>query len=349
MRHVWASDFAPAEAFEVPWARVAQAPGKLAELQAAGLRKLRIERAQPFDGPGFRVWIASECHQVTGSFKVRGALWALREARDRGESAVVAASAGNHGAGVAYAAQVLRMHATVVVPMHAAQTKLAAMRSDWVQVLQVDGGYDEAEARARELARARGQSFLSPYDDEAVVLGNGVTIAFELVEQLGRVADTVLCPIGGGGLASGLAWGLGYLSEDRGFHQRRVWAAQSELSAAFALSMERRVAIEQLPCPEPTLAEGLEGGISPNAFQRAAACVRGVSVASEDQIAHAMVGLASHLGLGVEGSAAVALCPLLDSSTELALAGDVVVMVSGSNVDPATLKRAEQLAAARRP
>lgn len=306
----------------------------------AGLTPVSLVRASCWDRSGVsdsrRVWLALECLQVTGSFKVRGALCAMAEAKRKGERSVVAASAGNHGAGVAFAARVLGMEATVFVPETAPERKIRAMTVGGVTVRRVAGSYDEAEARARAFSDERGLWFVSPYDDDLVVLGNGASLGFEIVRALGRVPDWVVCPIGGGGLATGISWAM---MGERGSGRRRVWTVQSEVSPAFANSLELGRAVERLNPEDATLAEGLEGGISKGGFARAAGVVAGVSVVGEQQIETAMAAMWSEFGLRVEGSAAVALAPILSTELIGSLGGDVVVVVTGRNVDEEVFRR----------
>jgi hypothetical protein len=154
-----------------------------------------------------RVWLALEALQVTGSFKVRGALVALEANRGRGH--VVAASAGNHGAAVSYAGSVLGVPATVCVPRTAPRAKRDRIAQYGAElVVAASDNYDDAEALAKELAVSRGAAFVSPYDDVDVVLGNGVSLGFEIVRALAGLPERLLVPFGGGGLATGLAWAL---------------------------------------------------------------------------------------------------------------------------------------------
>ncbi len=282
---------------------------------------------------GARVWAALESLQVTGSFKVRGALLALSRLAARGEKRVVAASAGNHGAGVAYAANVLGVDATIVVPKTAPEAKRDRITRYGAELIVADvDGYDAAEHQARELAKKMNAPFVSPYDDVVIVAGNGASLAYEIESALGHAPDVVLAPFGGGGLATGLACAL---------PKTRVFGAQSEASPAFAMSIERGAAVETL-APKPTLADGLEGGISSAAFARARAVVAGVAVVTERAIGAAMAAAYRSLGVMVEGSAAAALAPLLEQSLPREVApkkadGDLVVIVTGRNVDRARL------------
>lgn len=314
-----------------------------------------------------RVWLALESMQVSGSFKVRGALLALeatlvawrrdpRSAPRRRE--VVAASAGNHGIGVALAARTLGVSATVVVPSGAPQAKTDKIAAYGATVVRSESaGYDGAEAEAIALARSRGVPFISPYDDVDVIVGNGGSLAFEIVRALGRVPEVVLAPIGGGGLATGLACALALeVTRTSSSVRPEVWGVQSEASPAFAMSLERGAAVAELP-PTETLAEGLEGGIPERAFARARAVLAGALVTTEEEIARAMKHAYRELGLVLEGSAAAALTPVLAPAPHLGPGGeraaqdafatmdaprtprDVVCVVTGRNVDPERLTR----------
>jgi threonine dehydratase len=307
-----------------------------------------------------RVWLALECLQITGSFKVRGAFTGAGRLRTRGASRVVAASAGNHGAGLAFVAPHVGIAATIVVPKTAPRKKVDAIRAtggDSVTLIEHGAGYDEAEAYAKDLAQKSGDPFLSPYDDVDVISGNGATLAAEIVDELTRHKDgvmtepaVILAPFGGGGLATGLACGLAHALGEAYGEKRRVWGVQGDRSPAFALSLEQGAAVTSLPAVD-TLADGLEGGIAEKAFARAAGVVAGVVVVSEDAIAQAMRVAFRELGLAIEGSAAAALAPVLSGlpeeiaadvrkdGGEAETAGDVVVVLSGRNVDPDRLMR----------
>lgn len=301
---------------------------------AARLRPCSLVRIVEADGrAGARVWAALESLQVTGSFKVRGALLALSRLKESGVTKVVAASAGNHGAGVAYAANVLDIDATVVVPKNAPENKRDRIARYGAElVLSAGDGYDAAEAEARALAAKLGAPFVSPYDDVAIAAGNGASLAYEIETALGRAPEVVIAPFGGGGLATGLACAL---------PKTKVFGAQSEASPAFALSLERNQAVETLE-PKPTLADGLEGGISRTAFERARAVVAGVAVVSERAIGAAMAAAYRSLGVTIEGSAAAAVAPLLEQKLPRELApstpdSDLVLVITGRNVDRARL------------
>jgi threonine dehydratase len=320
---------------DLEWARMAvRGTDKLA--RSPLLRVEWLDR-RAHDSGDVRVWLALECLQFTGSFKVRGALSALGRLRSRGFSRVVAASAGNHGAGVAAVAKHIGMEATVVVPETAPRKKVNAIRAAGASIVEHGNGYDAAEAHAMVLADERGDPFLSPYDDIDVIAGNGGTLANDIVDVL--EPTIVLAPFGGGGLATGLACGLAHALGEAYGEQRRVWGVQGERSPAFALSLEQGAAVTSLP-PAQTIADGLEGGIATRAYERAAGVCAGVVVVTEDQIEDALRVAFRDLGLVIEGSAAAALAPVLAGlPNEICHEGDVVVVLSGRNVDPERVMR----------
>lgn len=310
---------------------LAEARALSARFPEARLRPCSLARLPEADDRAkARVWVALESLQVTGSFKVRGALLALSRLAARGVKRVVAASAGNHGAGVAYAANVLDMDATVVVPRGAPEAKCAKIAGYGAElVVAASEGYDAAEREAITLAKKSAAPFVSPYDDLAVLAGNGASLGYEIEDALGHAPATVIAPFGGGGLVTGLACAL------RGSH---VYGVQSEASAAFAMSLERGRAVETLDASEPTLADGLEGGIAHAAFERARAVCAGVVVVSEHELSAAMAAAYRSLGITIEGSAAAAIAPLLHAELPAPLRGtdpdaDLVVVVTGRNVD----------------
>jgi threonine dehydratase len=314
----------------------AVAPPTAAELDAAA--EAVAERlaptplvAAPALGDG--VWLKLESQHPTGSFKVRGAVAALGALPDG--AAVVTASAGNHGLGVAWAATVLGRRATVVVPETASPAKLAALEAFDAEVVRHGPSYDEAEAHALELAE-RGAVYVSPYNDARVIAGQS-TIGPELAEQLPGAGEiTVVCPLGGGGLSSGL--GL-WASTHPG---ARVTAVESERSPAFRAALDAGgiVPIE----PEPTLADGLGGNLEPGSvtFALVRDHVAQVTVAREPELEDAVRFMVTATGLVVEGAAAAAVAAVRAGRVE-AGEGPVVVVVSGRNIARARL--AELLAA----
>src|SRR5947209_10505080 len=202
---------------------------------------------------GADISLKLECYQPTGSFKVRGATAAISqlapEERLRG---VVTASAGNHGLGVAYAAARLGVRATVVVPDNATEAKVAALQRFPIELLRGGPSYDTAERMALDLARERDYTFVSPYNDPWVIAGQG-TIGVELLEDEPHL-DTVLVPVGGGGLISGIGSWLKCVNPDI-----QVIGVQSTASPAMERALKAGKLVEI--GIEPTLADGLAANI----------------------------------------------------------------------------------------
>jgi threonine dehydratase len=320
-----------------------------ARFPAAALRPLTVVRARELDaraGGDTRVWLAVEAMQVTGSFKVRGALVALDALRERASAGgalpqVVSASAGNHGAGLAYAAKLLGIRATVFVPTSTPRAKRDRIAAYGAEIrLGPTDSYDDAEAAALAHAAREGARYLSAYDDLDIVAGNGASLGYEITRALGRVPDAVLAPLGGGGLATGLACALADEAGEALGAVRRVWGAQSAACPAFARSLAEGTVYERLVADGDTLADGLEGGISRAAFARVASVAAGVNVVTEASIARAIAFAVRELGLVIEGSAACALAPILEGLPLPLAGGDVVVVLTGRNIDRERIDRA---------
>lgn len=286
-----------------------------------------------------RLWLKLETVQHTGSFKVRGALSRLASlSYDEREGGVIAASAGNHGLGLAWAGARLCIPVRVVVPRIAPAIKregIAALGAE-LRVAPVDG-YDEAEEAARREAERSRRVYVSPYDDPWVAAGNGSTLGLEILEDLPN-ADLVVAPVGGGGLLAGL--GAARIAAESGV---RLIGVQSEVSPVMRRSLERGEAIERFAAA-PTLAEGLEGGVSPSAFARVREVVERVDLVSEAEIAVAMLRARDELGFVVEGSAATTLAWAARFLDDEPGEGAVIAVLTGRNVDQEAFDRVEELA-----
>jgi threonine dehydratase len=275
------------------------------------------------------VWLKFECFQLTGSFKLRGALNALQLLGARGAN-VVTASAGNHGLGVARAAALLNAEATVVVPETASPAKVEALRHSGAELVQVGKDYDAAEAAGIQLARERGVPFISPYNDPAVVAGGG-TIALEILEDL-PTASTLVVPAGGGGLIGGVATAAHGVDPEI-----QIYGVQSEASPALhaALSAGRLVSVEV----QDSLADGLAGNVEHGSitFDLLTNHVRDVVLVSEEDIAAAMHWLLLNEHVLVEGSAAVGVAAVFQR--KLHPGGPLVVILTGRNVASSVLSK----------
>ncbi|MHB1583087.1 MAG: threonine ammonia-lyase [Acidimicrobiales bacterium] len=280
----------------------------------------------PLLGPG--VWLKLETLQPTGSFKVRGGLAAVAAAQRRQPGTpLVAASAGNHGLGVAYAADRLGADATVVVPRHASEAKVRALAAYDVELVRDGDGYDEAERSAMAIAEANGGRFVSPYNDPDVIAGQA-TVATELLAQLPDLT-TVVVPVGGGGLVSGIA----LATEGTGV---RIVGVEPDvnrtMSAAIAAGEAVPVAVGE------TIADGLAGNLEPGSVTVAIVVRHGVTMVSvsEEQIRTAIRFLAVEHGLVAEGAGAAATAAVF-SGRFRAAAGTIAVLVTGRNIDPVLL------------
>jgi threonine dehydratase len=272
---------------------------------------------------GTDVWLKLECFQHTGSFKLRGALNALMALPAR--QPVITASAGNHGLGVARAAELLGMRATVIVPESASPAKVDALRASGADLRLIGQTYDEAEAAALELARAGDVQFVSAYNDRLVIAGGG-TLALEIVADAPEV-QSVLVPAGGGGLISG----VGIAADGR-----TVVGVQSVASPALhaAFTTGARVSVDV----RESLADGLAGNVEEGSItlELMRRHVQTMLLVDESEIAQAMRWLLEHEHVLVEGSAAVGVAALLGGFRP---AGPVAVVLTGRNVAAAVLRQ----------
>ena len=297
------------------------------------VRETPLERSLPLsDRLGADVFLKLENLQHTGSFKVRGALHKLfcltPGQRSRG---VVAASSGNHGAGLAWSCHTLDGRAIIYVPVHASPTKVAMIRRYGAEVrfFGIDGL--DTEQHARAAADAEGQAYVSPYNDLDVVCGQG-TIGVEIAEQ-GGVLDAVYVAVGGGGLIGGIA---AYLK--RAMPAVHIVGALPANSPVMAESVHagRIVARESLP----TLSDGTAGGIEAEAvtFPICRELVNEWVLVSEHEIAQSMRRFVDEHHMLIEGAAAVALAAL-ERNAARHRGQRVGVVLCGANVSMETLEQ----------
>jgi threonine dehydratase len=247
---------------------------------------------------------------------VRGALNALLVARERGDHRpVITASAGNHAQGVAWAARHLGLAASTVVPEGAPATKVRGAAALGARVITFGSSYEEAEEHARGLAEARGHRFLAAFDDPDVIAGQG-TVAWEL---LAAAPDVVLVPIGGGGLAAGMALVL----KPRGV---RVVGVQVEGVDGMARALDGR---PPLAAAAETVADGVRVRRPGRITQRlCAALLDDVLVISEREVRETMVSMAAQDRIVAEGAGALA-----PAAMHLVSGRRKVAVVSGGNLD----------------
>jgi threonine dehydratase len=280
---------------------------------------------------GHDVWLKLECVQLTGSFKIRGALNAAilhAERHARVPAPLVTASAGNHGRALALAAEQISVPLTVFVPQNAPRTKTDAIERHGARLAR-ERDYDAAERAARAFAEQDGATFVSPYNDPDVVAGAG-TVAIEIFLDLPD-ARAVVVPVGGGGLASG----IGLACRARAGRVRMI-GVEAEASQAFSAGLRagRITRIE----PGPTLADGLGGNLEEGSmtFPLMQQVCDGVVTVSERDLQEAIAGLAREEHLIAEGAGAAAVAALAARRVSPG-EGPVVAVVSGSNIDLETL------------
>ena len=298
----------------------------------------RIRRTPVEESPGLSellgapVWLKLENLQLTGSFKIRGAWFALsRLGPEERRAGVATCSAGNHGLAVAYAARDLGMSARVYVPRDVDEAKYRAMIALGAEVLKSEfPGYDDTEVWARRETAGSGRAFLSAFDDDDVMAGNGGSLAEEVFDQVPD-ARAYLLPVGGGGMSGGFSW----LLMERG--GGTLIACQHELSPALKLSLERGEAVTRLPAVQ-TSAGGLEGGIGRKTFAVLRSRVGRVALISEEEIFEAVRWTLERHRYLIEPSSAVTVAACLTGKAG-AVDGPAVVVLSGRNVSLGTLRR----------
>lgn len=277
--------------------------------------------------PPLNCWLKLESLQATGSFKVRGAAVKLSRmsaaSRARG---VVTASAGNHGQGVALAASRLGIPATVVVPTICPQVKRDGMTRYGAELVVAGENYDAAHAHALALAHARGVPYVSAYDDDDVIAGNGEWLGRELREQHASLSR-VIVPVGGGGLVAGLVRALA--GEVVGVQPRVNCAMHDSLAQGRALVDYRGA---------DTICEGLEGATAQRTFDIVRAHNTRIVLVDDDETL-AAVGFAYRaLGVVIEPSAAVGIAAA--RAGRVPTDEDTVIVVTGGNIEPSLLERA---------
>ncbi|MBM4288257.1 MAG: threonine ammonia-lyase [Deltaproteobacteria bacterium] len=283
---------------------------------------------------GRKVFLKLENLQTTGSFKLRGSLNKLHLLPEMHRTAgVVAASAGNHAQGVAYAAALAGLPATIVMPQWASLSKQAATEGYGGRVILHGQSLAEALAHAQELAR-EGLTFIHPYDDPEIIAGQG-TLGLEIMSALPEV-DAVLIPVGGGGLAAGIALAIKSLKS-----QVRIYGVQSSLVPSAQAAFE---AGRPTPVPgAPTLADGINVTcLGQHTFPLLHQCLDGLALVSEAEIADAVLLLLEKKKVLSEGAGAVPVAALLHVLSKKDLGERVVLVISGGNIDIPLLERVVQ-------
>ncbi len=299
----------------------------LADLEAARARIAGIARVTPVYPSetlsrlaGRPVQLKAENLQRTGAFKIRGAVNTIHSLTSEERNAgVVAASAGNHGQAVAWAAREAGIAATVFMPQDSPMAKVDATRNYGAQVELAGAGFDDSMAAAQEHVESVGATFVHAFEDERVIAGQG-TIGLELAEQLPELG-TLVIPIGGGGLAAGIAIAFRALRPEV-----RLVGVQAENMCPFAGGTEHRY----------TIAEGIAvkqpGALTSSILSDA---LDDVVTVTDEQISHAIVLLLERTKLLVEGAGAAPVAAVL--AGKAGGEDEVGILLSGGNIDPTLL------------
>jgi threonine dehydratase len=296
--------------------------------------RTRLEFSPALSGlTGAKVYVKWENEQRTGSFKFRGALNKVRslslEEKKRG---VVSASTGNHGLGVSLAAEMEGVALTLVLPQNVAPAKRERLEKRRAEIIIHGESCDKAEVWARRLAGETGRTFISPYNDEEIIAGQG-TIGLEILEDLPAV-EAAIVPVGGGGLIVGIAGclkGTGRAIE--------VYGVEPLHSAFMAASLAAGHIVEI--SEEETIADAVAGGLEPGCitFSLCRELLDGIILVEESLIKTAMTLLLKHHQKIVEGAGALCLAGLMKDRARLA-GKKVLLLASGGNIAPGVFEEA---------
>lgn len=294
---------------------------------------------------GSEVLLKCENLQRTGSYKLRGAYFRMSNltAEERAKG-VIAASAGNHAQGVALAARELGIHATIFMPFGVALPKLEATREYGAEVVLEGNIFNESLKAALARAEETGATFIPPFDHADVVTGQG-TLGLEILEEIPDV-DTVIVPIGGGGLISGLSSAIKQKAASLG-RTIRIIGVQAENAAAYppSLAAGERVRVDVHPTIADGIAVAIPGVLN---FDIIKGAVDEVITVTEDDTAKALLMLLERAKLVVEPAGAVGVAAIL--AGKVRNSGKTVAVLSGGNIDPLLMQRivAHGLAASER-
>ncbi len=304
-------------------------------ITAAGERlRGRVKRTPVTFDSALDCFIKWENQQETGSFKLRGAmnkvLTLLPWERERG---LVAASAGNHGQGVAVAARLMGVRAVVFASERAVPAKLDAMRAHGAEVHLTPGGYEQAEKSGIAYAAQQGLAWISPYNDAQVIAGQA-TVGLELMNEIPTdELEAVVVPVGGGGLIAGIGLALERLPVG---HRPRLIGVQSEASPYFQALFQR--GSQDGVAESESLADGLAGRVEDGAITipLVRSLVDEIVLVSEEEIERAIAAAWQRYGAVIEGSAAVTLAAALSGKFTQRPAA---LIISGGNIQPEVHQR----------
>ncbi|EJQ99010.1 bifunctional threonine ammonia-lyase/L-serine ammonia-lyase TdcB [Bacillus cereus] len=276
---------------------------------------------------GGEIYLKLENMQLTGSFKFRGAFNKISQlTNEEKERGVIACSAGNHAQGVALSSHLLKIKSKIVMPTSAPQAKVDATRGYGSEVILYGDTFDDAKAKCEEIIKETGETYLHPYDDVEVMAGQG-TIGLDILDDMWDV-DTVIIPIGGGGIISGIAVAL------KSFNPSiNIIGVQAENVHGMKASYDAGEIVSHYKAP--TIADGCAVKIPGNlTFEIVKDLVDDIVTVSEEELEVAMKDLLQRGKAVVEGAGALATAALLAGKVDKYVKGKkVVAVISGGNVD----------------
>lgn len=282
---------------------------------------------------GANIYYKCENLQKTGSFKVRGACNKISNLTEQEKAnGVIASSAGNHAQGVALGATMNNIEATIVMPATAPLAKVTATKSYGANVILEGLVYDDAYAKAVEIQKETGATFLHPFNDEYVIAGQG-TIGLEIFEQMNNKVDTILCPIGGGGIIAGVAVAAKALNPNVkiiGVQTANIPSMHESMKAGKVTTAFKATSV----------ADGISvKTVGELTFSIVKNLVDEVVLVEEDEIAEALLFLLENQKVVAEGSGAVTTAAILSEKYKPKANENVVCIISGGNIDVNTLNR----------
>ncbi|PGC51568.1 threonine ammonia-lyase [Bacillus toyonensis] len=276
---------------------------------------------------GGEIYLKLENMQLTGSFKFRGAFNKISQlTNEEKERGVIACSAGNHAQGVALSSHLLKIKSKIVMPTSAPQAKVDATRGYGSEVILYGDTFDDAKAKCEEIIKETGETYLHPYDDVEVMAGQG-TIGLDILDDMWDV-DTVIVPIGGGGIISGIAVAL------KSFNPSiNIIGVQADNVHGMKASYDAGEIVSHYKAP--TIADGCAVKIPGNlTFEIVKNLVDDIVTVSEEELEVAMKDLLQRGKAVVEGAGALATAALLAGKVDKYVKGKkVVAVISGGNVD----------------
>lgn len=294
------------------------------------IRETNVVRAHGI-APDCKLYLKPENLQFTGSFKVRGAAYKIAMLSEEEKAkGVVACSAGNHAQGVALAATKNGIKSLICLPDTAPISKVEATKGFGASVCLVEGCYDDAYQKALELKEKEGYTFVHPFDDENVIAGQG-TIALEILNSLDDI-DAIVVPIGGGGLAAGVAFTVKQIKPEVKVYGVQVSGAPSMYNSI------KKGEIDALDSVS-TIADGIavkKPGI--NTFELISKYVDDIALVSDEEVASAILSLIEKQKMIAEGAGATAVAAVMFNKFPLK-GKRVVAIVSGGNIDVTSLSR----------